>query len=107
MPDATLMTPEECQTREDIRREIDRLDRELVDRLAARFGYVRRMAEIKQDPGDARVGWRVTDVLDKVSALAAEKGLDATLARELWTRLVDWNIEWERRAIAARKGEKD
>ena len=36
-----------------------------------------------------------------------ERGLDVGLARELWTALMDWNIEWERQAIAARaKGKR-
>jgi isochorismate pyruvate lyase len=96
------MTPAECRTREDIRREIDRIDRALVDLLVERFGYIQRMAEIKQDPSEARIDARVSDVLAKVLSLAAERGLDVDLARDLWTRLMDWNIEWERRAIAAR-----
>lgn len=97
------VTPDECRTREDIRREIDRLDRELVDLLVQRFGYIRRMARIKQDPNDARIAWRVSDVLANVTALAAERGLDVALTTDLWTRLMDWNIEWERRAIAERE----
>ncbi len=94
------MTPAECRNREDIRREIDRLDRALVDLLAERFGYVRRMSEIKQDPAEARVDSRVNDVLAKVRALAAERDLDPDLAADLWTRLMDWNIAWEAEAIA-------
>jgi isochorismate pyruvate lyase len=102
------MTPAECRTREDIRSEIDRLDRQLIDVLVERFGYIRRMAEIKQDPAEARIDARVSDVLAKVTALAAARGLDADLARDLWTTLMDWNIEWERQAIAARatKGQR-
>jgi isochorismate pyruvate lyase len=100
------MTPAECRTREDIRREIDRLDRALVDLLVERFGYIRRMAEIKDDPGEARIDSRVNDVLAKVTALAEERGLDVGLATELWTKLMDWNIEWERQAIAARAAGK-
>jgi isochorismate pyruvate lyase len=96
------MTPAECRTREDIRREIDRVDRALVDLLVERFGYIQRMAEIKQDPSEARIDARVSDVLTKVVSLAADRGLDVDLARDLWTRLMDWNIEWERQAIAAR-----
>ena len=98
------MTPAECRTREDVRREIDRIDRILVDLLVQRFGYIQRMAEIKQDPEEARSEARVSDVLDKVSALAEQHGLDVDLARDLWTTLMDWNIEWERQAIAARRG---
>lgn len=100
------MTPAECTTREDIRREIDRLDRELVCLLAERFGYVQRMAEIKTDPAEARVDSRVNDVLDKVRALAAEQGLDGDLLAGMWEQLIEWNITWETQAIAAnRRGE--
>jgi isochorismate pyruvate lyase len=96
------MTPAECRTWEDIRREIDRLDRALVDLLVERFGYIQRMVDLKRDPDEARIDARVNDVLAKVTALAEARGLDADLARDLWTRLMDWNIEWERQAIAAR-----
>ncbi len=95
------MTPAECTTREDIRREIDRLDRDLVRLLAERFGYVQRMAEIKSDPAEARVDSRVNDVLEKVRALAAEQGLDGDLLADMWERLIEWNIAWETHAIAA------
>jgi isochorismate pyruvate lyase len=98
------MTPAECRTREDIRREIDRLDRALIDLLVERFGYVRRMAEIKDDPDEALVESRVSDVLSKVTAHAQARGFDVELAIDLWTRLMDWNIAWERSAIAARSG---
>ncbi len=100
------MTPAECRTREDIRREIDRLDGDLVDLLVARFGYVRRMSEIKQNPAEALVDWRVNDILAKVGALAAERGLDVDLATDLWTRLINWNVAWEERAIAERESSK-
>ncbi len=98
------MRPEECRTREDIRREIDRVDRALIQLLAERFGYIRRMAEIKNDPAEARVDARVNDVLVKVAALAEGAGVDPGLVREMWTRLMDWNIDWEEKAIARRAG---
>lgn len=96
----TSLSPAECRTREDVRREIDHIDRELVALLAARFGYVQRMAEIKRHPSEARIVARVDDVLAKVTRQAKEHGLDAGLAAELWTRLMDWNIAWEEQAIA-------
>jgi len=100
------MTPAECRTREDVRREIDRLDGDLVDLLVERFGYIKRMAEIKNDPDEARIDSRVDDVLAKVTELARERGLDVGLVTELWTRLMDWNIEWERVTIAKRAAAK-
>ncbi|WP_018185327.1 chorismate mutase [Kaistia granuli] len=97
-------TPAECVTKSDIRTEIDRLDAELVAVLAERFGYVRRMAEIKSSPEEALVPERVDEVLDRVAAAAVEAGLDEELARDLWRRLIEWNIDYERRTIAARLG---
>jgi isochorismate pyruvate lyase len=94
--------PADCTTKAHIRTEIDRLDADLVALLAERFGYVRRMAEIKSSPDEALVPERVDEVLDRVAASAAEAGLDEELARDLWRRLIEWNIDYERRTIAAR-----
>jgi isochorismate pyruvate lyase len=96
--------PADCTTKEQIRFEIDRLDRELVTLLAERFGYVRRMAELKSTPDEALVPTRVDEVLDRVVAQAVEVGLDPDLARELWARLIEWNIAFERDTIASRIG---
>jgi isochorismate pyruvate lyase len=98
-----MKRPEECTTKQDIRSEIDRLDRELVRLLAERFTYVQRMAQLKQDPDEAYVQERIDDVLDKVAAKAEEAGLDPALVRDMWAKLMDWNIDYERRTIAARK----
>lgn len=97
-----VKTPEQCLTKEDVRTEIDRLDRELVRLLAERFGYVHRMSEIKTSPSEALVPARVDEVLNRVSSEAAKVGLDPDLARTLWSRLIDWNIAFEEQAIRKR-----
>ena len=98
-----MRKPADCRTKEHIREEIDRLDRELIALLAERFAYVRRMAEIKQAPTEAHAQDRIDDVLDKVAAEAEAVGLDRNLIRDMWRSLIDWNIDYERRTIAARK----
>lgn len=98
----TIRKPADCTTKAHIRTEIDRLDADLVKLLAERFGYVSRMAEIKTSPDEALVPERVDEVLDRVAVAAGEAGLDGELARDLWRRLIEWNIEFERRTIAAR-----
>lgn len=40
------MTPEQCQGMEDIRREIDTLDRAVIALLGARFKYVDRKSVV-------------------------------------------------------------
>jgi isochorismate pyruvate lyase len=98
-----MRKPADCQTKQQIRDEIDRLDRQLIALLAERFGYVRRMAEIKQEPTEAHSQPRIDDVLDKVAAQAEAAGLDRGLIHEMWRSLIDWNVDYERRTIAARK----
>ncbi len=53
---------------------------------------------------EALVPARVDEVLARVAARAADAGLDPALARSLWTMLIDWNIAYEREAIARRTG---
>jgi len=98
-----MLKPADCHNKPEIRAEIDRIDRALVDLLVERFGYVRRMAELKQDPGEAYIQERVDEVLDRVAAEAEAKGLGADLVRSMWKTLIDWNVDYESRTIAARK----
>ncbi len=94
-----MLAPDACRTKDEVRREIDRLDRALVGLLAERFAYVRRMAQIKQEPSEALDEDRVAEVAARVAAEAEQAGLDPELARDLWRRLMEWNIAWERQAI--------
>ena len=96
-----MAAPEDCMTKEQVRAEIDRLDRQIVGLLGERFSYVRRMAQLKQAPDEANDPARVGAVLDKIAAEASAIGLDADLARSLWRRLIDWNIAWERAHIGS------
>ncbi len=94
-----MLRPADCRTKGEIRTEIDRLDRELIALLAARFGYIRRMAQLKTSPADALDQGRVDDVLAKVAAEASRHQLDPGLIQSLWQTLMDWNIAWEASAI--------
>ncbi len=94
-----MRRPADCQTKDEIRTEIDRLDRELVALLAERFAYVRRMAELKSSPAEAHDPRRVDEVLAKVVAGAVGHQLDPGLIQSLWRTLIDWNIAYEASAI--------
>ena len=89
----------ECQTKEQIRSEIDRIDTVLVALLAERFGYVCRMAELKRSPSDAYDEDRIEAVLRLVRRESEKQGLDAELAESLWRRLIEWNVAFEERSI--------
>ena len=77
---------------EQVRAEIDRIDVALVDLICERFAYVDRAWQLKQSPAEARVPWRIQQVIDKVRTRAAEQGLPPELAEALWRQMVGWFI---------------
>ncbi len=94
--------PEQCESKQDVRREIDRIDRALIGLLAERHAYVTRMAEIKTDPHEAHDPARIESVIGTVRERAMEQGLDEDQAELLWRTLIDWNINYEKGIITAR-----
>lgn len=100
-----IKKPAECQTKEDVRAEIDRIDQELINLFAERHGYVIRMAAIKTDPHEAYDKARIEAVIEKVRTRALEKNLDEDQAELLWRTLIDWNVNFEKGVIAARRSQ--
>jgi isochorismate pyruvate lyase len=92
----TPRAPKDCADLDQVRVEIDRLDKALVDTIAERFGYVERAWQLKLVAGqEASVPWRNQEVFDKVRARAAEKGLPPDLIEALWRQMIGWFIQYE------------
>jgi isochorismate pyruvate lyase len=87
--------PWECADMSEVRDQIDRIDLELVDLIAQRFGYVDRAWQLKKNPGEAYVPWRIQQVIDKVKARATEKGLPPQLTEALWRQMIGWFVQYE------------
>ena len=86
---------EDCSSMEEVRAEIDRIDRALVDHIGERFTYVERAWQLKNSPAEARIPWRIQQVIDLVRTRAAEKGLPPELAEALWRQMIGWFIQYE------------
>lgn len=95
--------PADCQTKEDVRAEIDRIDQGLLTLLAERHQYVTRMAEIKTDPHEAHDPARIEAVIARQRKRAEELDLDEDQAELIWRTLIDWNVNYEKGIIAARR----
>jgi isochorismate pyruvate lyase len=95
--------PDDCANKEDVRTEIDRIDRALLTLFAERHRYVTRMAQIKTDPHEAYDPKRIEAVIDKQRQRAIELDLDEDQAELIWRTLINWNINYEKGIIAARK----
>jgi isochorismate pyruvate lyase len=99
--------PAECQSMNEVRVEIDRIDGALVDLIAERFGYVERAWQLKSRPEEAVVPWRIQQVIDRVRARAESKGVSPELAEALWRQMIGWFVQYEEEKLSARNnGEK-
>ena len=88
--------PAECANMPEVRAEIDRVDAALVALIAERFGYVERAWQIKlTEKAAANVPWRNQQVIDKVRAIATEKGVPPDLCEALWRQMFGWFILFE------------
>jgi isochorismate pyruvate lyase len=93
---------EECENMQQVRVEIDRIDEALLDLVAERFSYVDRAWQLKSNPADATVPWRVRQVIDKVEARAKLRELPPELAVALWRQMIGWFIQYEEEKLAKR-----
>lgn len=94
-----------CKNIDEVRAEIDRLDKELVSLLAERTGYVNQAVNYKSNPGEAVVEWRIREVVKNVRDLAEKENMDPNIAEAVWRCMIDQFIEHERVILAGKKGE--
>ncbi len=90
--------PWECADMSEVRSEIDRIDAALVDLIAERFAYVERAWQLKKNPSDASVPWRIQQVIDKVKIQARQRGLPAEMIEMVgaqWRNMIGWFVQYE------------
>jgi isochorismate pyruvate lyase len=97
----------DCSNMEEVRAEIDRIDLSLLDLIGERFSYVDRAWQFKRSPAEARVPWRIQQVIDKVRARAQEQGLPPELAEALWRQMIGWFIQYEEERLRQQMEDKE
>lgn len=100
-------SPSECTSMDHVRAEIDHIDEQLIDLIAERFGYVDRAWQLKENPADATVPWRIQQVIDKVSVRAEQRNLPVSLVEALWRQMIGWFIQYEESKLHDRQNNKD
>ena len=84
-----------CQSIEEVRTQIDRLDRQIVSLLAERGAYVKQAARFKKTTDDVKAPQRVEQVIAKVTALAAELDANPTVTEQTYRAMISGFIEAE------------
>jgi isochorismate pyruvate lyase len=96
----SVRLPQDCENLDEVRAEIDRLDSAILDLVAERFTYVDRAWQLKTHKAEAVVPWRIQQVIDRVRARAAEKGVPPEMAEALWRQMIGWFIQYEEEKLS-------
>ncbi len=85
-------TPSECNDKEDIRTQIDIIDKEIIALFGLRFQYVNEIVKFKTDIESVIAQSRRDQVIAERGKWAEEHGLDKVTFEQIYRFLVDHNI---------------
>ena len=90
-----MKAPEDCASLQEIRAEIDRIDREIIAAFGQRFAYVKAAARFKTSEATVKASDRFAAMLQQRREWAAAEGLNPDVIERLYRDLVTHFIEEE------------
>ncbi|MBZ4190179.1 chorismate mutase [Niabella beijingensis] len=87
--------PEHCNSLEEVRQGIDRIDEEIIRLIGERGRFVKKAATFKTNPDAVRDEKRVAAVIDSKKQLAVKNGVAPELAAEIYTAMIGYFIREE------------
>ena len=95
-----LTKPGDCNSMDELRHQIDKLDVKIIELLANRSKFIDRATDLKKSNGmPARIPERIESVVSNARNAAEELDLDADLVEKIWRILIDWSIQREAEII--------
>ena len=90
-----IKNPQECNSAEEIRTEIDRIDSKILELFALRHEYVEEIVKFKTDKIGIIAQERKELVIQQRKNRAKELGLNPVTFEKIFETLIDSNIEHE------------
>ena len=84
-----------CNTLEEVRDNIDRLDQQIVSLLAERGAYVSQAARFKKDADAVKAPQRVEQVIAKVRELSETVGANPEVTEQVYRAMIAAFIQQE------------
>jgi isochorismate pyruvate lyase len=91
-----------CESLEEVRGQIDRIDKRMVALIAERGTYVLRAASFKKSHADVPAPARAEEVVRKAKALAEELGAHPNVVERVYREMIAAFIDAEMKEISAR-----
>jgi isochorismate pyruvate lyase len=99
-----MKSPAECRTIEEVRSEIDRIDRAIIESIARRREYVHAVMQFKRSAEDVHAHNRQRQMLAVRREWAGQAGLSPDLVENIFRSLVDHFISEELAVLRGRNG---
>lgn len=92
----------DCQSIEEIRSEIDRIDKQIIELLGERFQYVKEIVNYKSTADDVVAKKRYQEVFEARRQWAAEQGLSPSIVEQIYKILLHYFIDEQMRILNER-----
>ncbi len=89
------MDIKKCNTLEEARAEIDKIDDKIVELIAARNAYIKQIAHFKNSIDEIKAKDRIDDIITRMRGRAIELGLSPNLINDLYIRMIDAMVDTE------------
>ena len=90
-----MKMPDECINIQEIRTEIDEIDRQVIASFAKRFAYVKAASKFKTDATSVRAKERFAAMLEQRRIWAQEDDLNPDVIEKIYRDLITYFIEEE------------
>lgn len=85
-----------CHSLDEVRSNIDRIDKELIRLISERSTFVNQAAQFKKTESEVEAPKRVEQVITKVRDLAQKENLDPDIAESIYRAMITAFIQQEK-----------
>jgi len=84
-----------CNSLQEVRDEIDKIDMQLVDLISERSHLIRQAAAFKNSVEEVKAEDRIDDIMQRVRKRAIELNINPNMISDLFTIMIDEMVETE------------
>jgi isochorismate pyruvate lyase len=84
-----------CDTLEELRTEVDKVDEKIVELIAVRNNYIKQAAKFKHTIDEIKADERIEDILNHVRHKALTLGVSPNMVADLYKQMIDAMVETE------------
>ena len=95
--------PEECRSIEEVREEIDALDKQIISLLGKRFSFVKEIVNYKFNKDDIVARKRYGEVIESRREMALTNNLSPDVIEKMYRMLIEYFIEEQHKILAGRQ----